>query len=149
MDGNMESPRTLTDVLVEAKAQGIKSIRLVKPLPQTWSELRLGGALLFLRICFAAYSVSLILFWCNLFRVVNLAPELWMTCIGILTLGYFLLIGAVYRIQCVLYEAKLQTHRAWRVWFAALILNPIILGWYIPVAAMFRLSRIKKNLKTT
>jgi hypothetical protein len=115
-------------------------------IPTTWPELRLDGYLTRLCASLVVYFVTLALFWCEVFSaiVLPLGGILAVAFCGIA--NYVFLTATAYSIQSKLHEAGQQKHGGWQVWVGALILNPVLVGWYIPVSVLFSARRIRRKM---
>ena len=56
------------------------------------------------------------------------------------------MVWSAFRIQDTLHESGLYKHAAWQVWVGAFILNPLVLGWWIPVRVLFTARQTRKDL---
>ena len=53
-----------------------------------------------------------------------------------------------YRIQKQLHASGLYRHSAFDIVFGAIVLNPFLLGWYIPASVLWTARRVRRKLQT-
>jgi hypothetical protein len=122
-------------------------IDLGDPRTPTWPELQLDGHVKRLQLSLIFYFATLILFWSRVAGVVALPGSLVLPFMAGALLNYIFLVWTAHKIQQVLYESGLRKHGSWHVWIGALILNPVALGWYIPVSVMASAYTMRRQLE--
>jgi len=133
----MAVQKTLGETLAEIKAARQVSPIVETPYKPSWAELRLDVHVRRLRMSLALYVATLAMFWCHVFGVVTFPLSIVLTFILVAPANYLFLTWTAY---------TMQKHGGWQVWVGALLLNPVILGWYIPVSVAMSASRIRRQL---
>jgi hypothetical protein len=123
-------------------------VDLSDPRTPTWPELQLDGHVSRLRISLAAYFVSLVLFWMyvagsSLGRLETVLVPFFYAALA----NYLCLVWSAYKIQQVLYDSGPYKHGGWHVWIGSLLLNPVALGWLIPVSVLIAAAGMRRKLE--
>ena len=122
-------------------------VDLSDPRTPTWPELQLDGHVKRLRVSLGFYFATLVVFWGYMLGLIGLPDAIVMPFIVGSLLNYIFLVWTAYRIQQVLHESGLHKHGPWHVWIGALILNPVAVGWYIPLSVMVSASGMRRQLE--
>jgi hypothetical protein len=132
---------TLTEHLAASRADGNSAERSARRLfpqpPQPkWEELKLDGSI---RMLYAALALNLIGIYC-LWRLLAsdealplLEPRYFILALAI---DFIVLIGLACRIQARLHEAGLQKIGWVPILVLGAILNPLVIGWVVPVLVL-------------
>jgi hypothetical protein len=117
------------------------------PRTPTWPELQLDGHVRRVWVSLGVYVVSLALVW-TLIVDAKQVPESYGNLIFYLAAANFLfLVWSAARIQNTLHESGLHEYAGWRVWAGALLLNPLFLGWWMPMRVLLIARGVRRDLE--
>jgi hypothetical protein len=127
---------------VAASANALFAVRRVP----TWAELNLSRYLTLVWISLALYFVSLGLVGVSVFGAQPFVLKQWLGVLALASLNYCVLISTACVIQHKLYGAGLQKHGAGLALLLALVLNPLVLGWLVPIFVLIGADNTRRKL---
>jgi len=110
---------------------------LQDPRTPTWPELLLDGHVLRAKASLALYFASLIAVWTLIISSAKVSQSVGTLVFYLAAANYFFLVWSASRIQNTLHESGLHKYAGWRVWVGAFLLNPLLLGWWMPMRVLF------------
>jgi hypothetical protein len=94
-----------------------------------------------------AYFVSLVGMWMLIVDSLQLSKTMGNILFYLAAANYLFLVWSAYQIQNTLHESGLYQHAGWQVWVGALLLNPLFLGWWIPVRVLLTARHTRSALR--
>jgi hypothetical protein len=120
---------------------------LQDPRTPTWPELLLDGHVSRVKASLALYFASLIAVWTLIISSTRVSQSVGNLVFYLAAANYLFLVWSAYRIQETLHESGLHEYAGWRVWVGALLLNPLLLGWWMPIRVLFIAKETREALE--
>ena len=146
------SSPTLAEQLAASRAvekacgKGARLLYPAMPLP-TWESLKLDNSI---KLLYAALALNLVGIYCSWRYLVDgaplplLAPHYFFLALAI---NFVILIGLACKIQARLHEAGLQRIGWIPILVTGLVLNPVVVGWVVPVLVLCGAATVRRRLK--
>lgn len=145
----MSTEKTLAEKLAESRATGevFSSTKKLFPEPRlpAWEELRIKGYARTLCVALALYFVSLFFVW-RYFTVEVSFPFDTKFLFLAISINYIVLVWSACLIQLRLQQAGVQKSGWGMALIWSVLLNPVILGWVVPVFVLWRVSDTHRRL---
>ena len=120
---------------------------LSDPRTPTWPELQLNGHVSRVKVSLALYVVSVLAVWMLIVGARQVSETKANLVFYLAAANWLFLVWSAYRIQHTLHESGLHEYSGVRVWVFAFLLNPLLLGWYVPVRVLFIAHQTRNALE--
>jgi len=113
----------------------------------TWPELQLDGHVRRTRVALGLYVVSLGILWTLILDTKRVPESVGNLVFYLAAANFLVLVWSAARIQSTLNESGLHEYAGWRVWAGALVLNPLLLGWWMPMRVLLIAREVRRDLE--
>jgi hypothetical protein len=146
----MTNEISLADRLAASRAAGqvaasANALFAARHVP-TWAELGVSRYVKVVGISLALYVVSFALIGASMLHLFPYVLKQWLALLFFASLNFCLLISTSCVIQHKLHAAGLQKHGAGLALLLALVLNPLVLGWLVPVFVLIGADNTRRKL---
>jgi len=149
----MAPEQSLAEILAANRARGTvqASARSLFPRPElpSWESLRLTWHVRLLCLFLGLYFVSLYLVWSRILAVPPFAVRDYAPFLFAAAANYCLLIGTASVIMSRLHAAELAKYGGMLWIYLAVFLNPLVLGWSVPLYVLSRVAEVRRRLSAS